>query len=277
MRFDHQKAFPYPVLRPDIDDYQEGEFQVTVDVISQQNQITAKINVALSVDAIRKEIANKNAQMSIIFACRDTYYRHALTTSSYSVSPSFPNGVFRGEVIVYPFVVAVRPIKNFACKDINPEFPKKQFAFDVGEVLAADEPKVLYIDRELFKPISSIMQIVKQDSLSGFEWKLSFDEPKIQIQLSAEAKQSVDLARNEKANEMILLNSIYFAGVMEAVQKLRNEGEEYGHLRWAKVLSMQAHNAGIDIRSHDSYVVAQRLLRIPLTLLEKYVFKRDDK
>jgi hypothetical protein len=136
---------------------------------------------------------------------------------------------------------------------------------------------VLYIDRELFKPISSIMQIVKQDSLTGFEWKLRFDEPKIQIQLSAEAKQSVDLARNEKSNAAILLNSIYFAAVMEAVQKLRDEGEEYGHLRWAKVLSMQAHNAGIDIKSHDSYIVAQRLLRMPLTLLEKYVFRRDDK
>jgi len=50
MRFDHQKAFPYPVLRPDVDDYLNAEFQVSVDVEGGKGnkKIDAKIAVALS-------------------------------------------------------------------------------------------------------------------------------------------------------------------------------------------------------------------------------------
>src|ERR1700722_1432292 len=192
MRFDHQKAFPYPVLRPDIDDYLNAEFQVAVDMVGTKDnkKIEAKIAVALSSEEIRREIDKGNAQIAIIIACRDTYYRTAITTQKYELRKSFDSGLFRGEVIIYPFVVVVKPIKNFSARGINPEFRKNTFSFELGEVLAADEPKIIYIDRELFKPISSIVQLVKQDTLSGFEWRLSFEEDKVQIMLSAEAKEA---------------------------------------------------------------------------------------
>jgi len=32
MQFDSQRAFPYPVLRPDVNDYADGEFQAIVDL-----------------------------------------------------------------------------------------------------------------------------------------------------------------------------------------------------------------------------------------------------
>ena len=54
MRSDPQKAFPYPVLRPDVDDYQKGAFQVAVQFVGSENDktIAAKINIALSIDEI---------------------------------------------------------------------------------------------------------------------------------------------------------------------------------------------------------------------------------
>src|SRR6185312_414316 len=100
---------------------------------------------------------------------------------------------------------------------INKEFRKDNFSFAVGEVLAADEPKIIYIDRELFKPVSSILQIVKDDNLSGFEWHIRFDDDKLQILLSAEAKDAIDKARHTKRNQAVLINSIYFAAIMEAI------------------------------------------------------------
>jgi hypothetical protein len=277
MRFDHQKAFPYPVLRPDIDDYLNAEFQVAVDMAGTKDnkKIEAKIAVALSSDEIRREIDKGNAQIAIIFACRDTYYRAAITTQKYELKKSFDSGLFRGEVIIYPFVVAVKPIKNFAAHGINPEFRKSTFSFELGEVLAADVPKVIYIDRELFKPISSIVQLVKQDTLSGFEWRLSFEEDKVQIMLSAEAKEAVDQARNSKRNKAVLINSLYFAAIMEAIQKLKEE-DTFDERRWAQVLRQQCHNAAIDIEAHDAYLIAQRLLKTPLELANRYVFREDE-
>ncbi len=279
MRFDHQKAFPYPVLRPDIDDYLQSEFQVTVDIegTKDNKRLDAKVHVALSSDQIRQEITKGNAGVTIVFSCRDTYFREAITTDKYEIKKSFDAGLLRGEVIIYPFVVALKPIKSFSAPDINGEFRKQSFSFDIGEVLAAEEPKVIYIDRELFKPISSILQLVKSDALSGFEWKVGLEQSKVQILLSAEAKQAVDQARNSRRNRAVLINSIYFAAIMEAIQKLKEEDGTYGHLRWAQIIKQQCHNAAIDIIAHDPYVIAQRLLKSPLALVNQYVFQEQDK
>ncbi|MGY4488550.1 hypothetical protein ACVWWR_007741 [Bradyrhizobium sp. LM3.2] len=225
MRFDHQKAFPYPVLRPHVDDYLDSEFQVSVDFSGAKNnaKVDVKISVALSSAEIKKQVEKGNAAVSVIFACRETYFRQAVTTQKFELKKSFDSSSFKGEVIIYPFVVATKPIQRFGAKDINKEFRKDSFEFAVGEVLAADEPKVIYIDRELFKPVSSILQIVKDDNLSGFEWRIHFDEDKLQVLLSAEAKEVIDKARNTKRNQAVLLNSIYFAAIMEAIQRLKEE------------------------------------------------------
>ena len=274
MRFDSQKAFPYPVLRPDIDDYASAEFQVTVDVASTNDgkQIEASINVALSANEIRREISKGRAAITIVFACRDTYFRQTITTQSYQFKQVFDSGLFRGEVIIYPFVVILKPITDFKAKGINPEFNKDKFSFDIGEVLAVDEPKVIYIDRELFRPISSIFLLVKQDSLTGFEWRLDVEDDKLKIMLSAEAKEVIDLARNGRRNQAVLLNSLYFAAVIVAIQKLKDDPGTYATLRWAKILQQQCHNAALDVTSKDAYIIAQRLLNTPLRLANQYVF-----
>src|SRR5262245_23533483 len=115
MRFDHQKAFPYPVLRPDIDDYKNAEFQVAVEITSSKDnrKIEASIVAALSSDEIQREIDKGNAAITIIFACRDTYFREAVTTDKSKLKKSFDSGLLRGEVIIYPFVVALKPIQNY--------------------------------------------------------------------------------------------------------------------------------------------------------------------
>lgn len=238
MRFDSQKSFPYPVLRPDIDDYINAEFQVTVNVagIKENKQIAAQIKVALSSDEIREQIDSGNAAIAIVFSCRDTYFRETITTSKYELTKKFDSGQFRGEVVIYPFVVAIKTINSFSALGINPEFRRTSFTFQIGEVLAVDEPKIVYIDRELFRPISSILQLVKKDSLKGFEWQIAFDDDKLKILLSPEAKEVIDLARNTPRNRAVLINSIYFSAIMEAVQRLKDGESAYTHLRWAQVI-----------------------------------------
>jgi hypothetical protein len=279
MRFDHHKAFPYPVLRPDVDDYLNAEFQVSVDMDGSKDnkKIEAKVAVALSSDEIKKEIQKGNAGVSVIFSCRETYFREAVTTPKFEFKKTFNSSSFKGEVIIYPFVVALRPIPKFAAKGINKEFRKDSFSFAVGEVLAADEPKVIYIDRDLFKPVSSILQLVKHDVLKGFEWRIRYDEEKLQILLSDEAKQVIDNARNTKRNQAVLLNSLYFAAIIEAIQKLKEEPNLAEERRWARVIQQQCHNAALDLVKHESYIIAQQLLRLPLNLLNQYVFGEDDK
>jgi hypothetical protein len=52
MKFDKNKAFPYPVLRPYCDDYQGVEFQATVEFGVSADSIDANVSYAVSSDEI---------------------------------------------------------------------------------------------------------------------------------------------------------------------------------------------------------------------------------
>jgi hypothetical protein len=276
MKFDSQKAFPYPVLRPDVDDYIDGEFQATVDFVGdEENQVTAAITMALSVPEIQTLIDDDSAEFVTVFACRDTYFRESVRSNRREYQKKFNNGSFRGEVTVYPFVLAKRDIAGFCCADINAEYGTGPFEFKTGEVLALDEPKVVFIDRDLFKPVSSVFELCKEENLKGFEWQLGFDEEKVRIKVSPEAKEKIDVARNRIRNRATLINSLYFSAAMEAISKLK-ETKEFDELRWARVIRQQCHNLSINLDSHDSYAVTQRLMKNPLGLLDVYLFRSDE-
>jgi hypothetical protein len=277
MRFDHQKAFPYPVLRPGVDDYVAGDVQTTVKytVKAKAKKILAEVSFGLSVKEIATQVSKRNAVYAALFSCRDTYFRDALTSTKPQFEKTFDASNFKGEVIVYPFVVATSEIKKFSCPDINKEFGTGGLQFDAGAVLAAVEPQVFYFDRDLFTPISSIVRIVQGDAEHGFEWKVRLNGDKIDIVLSQEAKKMVDRGRNTAPGRAVLINSIYFAAVTEAIQKLRDLPSEYEESRWAKVLTQQCHNLHIDLEKHDAYRIAQLLLKSPLYLMSLHLFKES--
>jgi hypothetical protein len=274
MRFDPQKAFPYPVLRSDINDFTAGDFQVTVDFkhSDDRKSITVEGSQFLSVPEIKAQIDAGKANYVALISCRETYFRETILTQKTTFKRTYASGAFRGEVTVLPFVAAVAPIDDFSSPDINSEFAKSSFDYSIGEILALDQPKVIYVDRDLFKPVSSVFEIVHAEGMSGYEWRLDFDQPKVQIQLSHVAKDTVDAARNSTNDRAVLINSLYFSAVTEAVQRLK-ETEEYDHLRWARVIRQKCHNMAIDLNSHDSSVIAQKLLQSPMKLLKDYVFE----
>lgn len=154
---------------------------------------------------------------------------------------------------------------------INEEFGPGPFAFEPGSVLAVDEPKVIYVDRDVFKPITSIFELVMDINLTGSEWRLRFNQNKVSIALGPRLKEKIDIARSSSRNKAILINSIYFASVMQCVRNLR-DGSDYDDYRWAHVMRQQCHNLGIDLDAAEEYLLAERLLKFPVGLLEAYVF-----
>lgn len=274
MQFDTQRAFPYPVLRPDIDDYVDGEFQATVDLYGQEGEIRAECLYQLSVDEIVGEVKKETAKFVTVFSCRDTYRREVCATGKTSDEFKFPAGVFRGEVLVSSYVVAESDIIGFKSDLINDEFGFGPFYFKSGSVLAIDEPKVVHIERDNFRPISSVFELVQKPGIPSSEWQINFDAQKVQIAVNPDTKIKIDAARNSKHNQIILLNSVYFAAIMQAIRVLR-EGDDYNDYRWASVFHQKLQNMELKIDSMEEYKLAQTLLHSPLSLLEQYIFTRD--
>ena len=276
MQFDSLRAFPYPVLRPDVDDYLDGDIQVTVDFTPTQDgqEVTAKVSFVLSVPEINALVTSGLAKYAVVFACRDTYYRHVEQRDHADFDVSFRKGFLRGEVQVFPYVTAIAPIPSFVSASVNPEFGSGPFSFDVGSVLAVDRPQAAYIDRDVFSPLTSIFVLVKNENLTGAEWRLNTSGEKVEIQVSDALKTKIDAARNESSNRAVLVNSIYFAAVMHCIGIVK-QGDVDG-LRWAAIISQKAHNAGLDLDAHDDYLITERLMQFPFRLVEAYVFKGDE-
>lgn len=274
MQFDTLRAFPYPVLRPDVDDYVEGDIQVVAEFSPSEDglEVTAEVSFLISVEELKAEVAAGRAQFAVVFACRDTYFRHVHSSDKGEFVVKFPAGQLRGEVQVFPYVTAVKKISDYTSSWINPEFGPGPFEYDVGTVLAIDQPQVVFIDRDVFRPLSSVFVIRKDDNISGHEWQVQFTDDKVHILVSADLKEKIDVARNNKAHRAILMNSIYFSAVMLCVIFLK-KGEEALDSRWGKVISQKCHNTGINLQEHDEYLIAERLMKSPFQLVDAYVFK----
>jgi hypothetical protein len=48
----------------------------------------------------------------------------------------------------------------------------------------------------------------------------------------------------------------------------------YEELKWARVIERQLHNNHIDVNSMDAYLIAQKLMKNPLAVLNTYVFSK---
>ena len=273
MQFDLLRAFPYPVLRPGVDDYLDSDIQATIhfEQSSDSSTITAEIDFALSVAEIKALVAEGKADYVVVFACRDTYFRKASISKKPILTETFSAGELRGEVLIYPYIIASTDINGFECPWINEEFGSGPFAFPSGAVLALDPPQSIYIDRDAFKPISSCFQLVKKDSVPDNEWQVHANDDKVQIAVSSNLKARIDAARNTKENRAILLNSIYFAAVMQCLSLLKHGGEQFDY-RWAHIFRQRMADQGIDIGSQEEAWVAQQLMRHPITVLDSYFF-----
>jgi hypothetical protein len=274
MQFDPQRAFPYPVLRPSVDDYVDGDFQASTDFSQSEDgqNIVVSCEFALSVSELGRLIKSGMASYVAVISCRDTYFRRPIRTTASAVNELIPASQLRGEVQVFPYIVALKPIERFSCRLINSEFGKGPFSFEVGSVLAIDEPKAIYVDRDLFKPVSSVFELVRNDNLSEAEWRIDLQFDKVQIGVSPQMKERIDVFRNTAKNRAILINSIYFAAVVHCLSELQQSASEYEGRRWAEVFSQQCHNRSIDLEHDQAYSMAQKLLGHPLGLLNTYVF-----
>jgi len=273
MKFDRNKVFPYPVLRPYSDDYQQSEFQVAVEMESNGTDVEVKIIFRVSCDELLDEIRNGNARFVATVACRETFHREVVTSKESKLAISFVDGQLRGEIRVDGYIVAVKKIIEFKSLDINPEFGKSSFLYTPGDVLAQYETSVFFVDKELFKPVTSVFDLVSKESLGLGEWHVGVDDDHVQIQVSPNLKEAIDNARNNITHRAMLLNSIYFSAVVHVVQRLKDMSDDYEARKWSRVIFRQLHNMGLNLSTTDAYILAQQLMKFPLTTLHHHVLR----
>lgn len=271
MQFDPLRAFPYPVLRPGSSDYIDSAIQTVAELVQSNDQlkITAEADIAVSVDEIRALIEAGKARYAAVVSCRDTYFRRAVLSDKSRLSEQFPAGSLRGEVLIYPYVVAITEIEGYVCPWINPEFGADRFSFPNGAALAVDEPQMIYVDRETFKPISSCFYLAPNENVPANEWRIDTSEDRVRITVSPMLKERIASARNSKEKRAILLNSIYFGAVVQCLSILKN-ADQMEDQRWERIFRQRLADQHLDLKRHDETWIAQQLMRHPFGVVDRY-------
>lgn len=279
MRFDAQTSFPYPVLRPFVDDYLDGAWQPNIQFVktADDNNIKVLAEFKLSIPEIQAAIDADQARYVIVLTCRDTYFRKAFKAKSGKMTITVASSELRGEIEALPLIIAVKDIPAFRSQFINPEFGSGPFVFKAGGLLAIDEPHKQYIDREYFKPIGSVIQLATREDLREWDWDISLDDAsgKIMVYVSEKAKNAIDLARNTVRGKAALLNSLWYTAVMVALDALKHGEEEHADKKWAKVFKAKCAHQGLKYKKEEPFRVALQLLDFPLLQLNEYVFKGE--
>jgi hypothetical protein len=118
-----------------------------------------------------------------------------------------------------------------------------------------------------------VFDLVRDDSLSNGEWLVGLESDRVQIKVSASMNQSICQARGDRKNAVVLINSLYFSAVIHLLQRLSAGDGAYEGKRWATIVNRKIHNEGWDLKSTDPYIMAQRLMKYPLEMLDSKVFK----
>ena len=270
MKFDRNKAFPYPVLRPYNDDFIDKDFQAAVSVEISESSVNITVDYSLSSKSIKALIDAHDASFVTIVSCRDTYFSQAIESFDEHVEKVLPHGLFRGEVFINKYIQIIDDV-TFESAEIHPDFGAGPFLYTKGDIIAQDEPEKFYFGREFFKPLTSIFSLVKNESLSYGEWKIDAENDYIGIEINPKMKDKIDIARSGRSNQMILINSLYYAAVVQVIENLKNDDTSYSDYRWAQVIAKKMADCGVTIED-QSTKIASTILDFPLRMLSEFVF-----
>ena len=274
MRFEDQVIYPHPVLRPDVEDYKDGDFEVVLKYWASPEHSFVEISAQyhLSVPELLHLVKLEKISVGLLVDCRDTFYRKVLPLGfGQRENIIIDGGQLHGKVELVPIIYAVTQIIAFTSQDFAEEFKGLQFDLEPGDLVAYGEPEEFYLEREFFKPLESIISLSTIEDKTGFQWDISLDEDQIKIEVSQELSQYIQSARNSSSHRVILINSLYFSALQTAVCFIQREPNI--EVKWANVIRQKClYTPGLDIQKEEPHLIVQRLLEFPIERLSKSVF-----
>ncbi len=271
------RLFPYPVLSIDIDDYKSNNFTIDLSVSDNDNRndsISLNVNVNLDNKAIIYKINKGDIDIVIHLECPKTSYRQLFNmqnkqSEDFIISKKFLNG----KLEICCMLIASKKLIIDKSTEICNDYNNATFEVDRGCILGYYNAGSITIDKandELVKP-SSIFSVVKK---IGSEDPLSVnldDSNRIKIILNENYYAQFNRLNNNKLlpvlHSIIVLPTLIY--VLERLKEAKGDFEQYEEKLWFRALDKQLIKLKIDLNkddlnNHESIVVAQQLLQLPI-------------
>lgn len=282
MKYDSDKSFGYPVLRPAehgaSPDYDRASFEPTFELTvdprrGSEGAVILSFSMSMSQQELGYLINSGEATYAIGLRCRDTFFSR-LRKVSQSGELIFSVSDLRGYIEITGLIVSTKN-KLIRSKAINAEFGYEEFETEPGKVLAMSKPVRYFIEKDVFKSVRSIFDLAKRDGLKDGDLELDWSSGDyITITGSSNQYASLRAAETNDKNRMLVVNSVYAPVLAQALNDLRLDvAGELAEKRWAKVVVDKIEKAGIrfDDTTSDTLKIAHLLFKRPLILLNQHI------
>ena len=273
MRFDPNKAWPHPVLRPRFcgDDYPKAEFQVEISAerIKGSTAVVVQADYSLSDPDLLELVSSDRAQFILVTKAPQTHFRESIASSEPTIIRQFKHGEISGRVEFAPLLVCTQSIADFRANGWHSAFLGRSFHMAPGSVLAEDTPKEYWIDTADERPLGSIFGHKPVSDLPDGRWQLELREDRIWILMSDNDSARYESARNRANNQpeaQYLINGLYLPALVSALNEVDAISEDYQEYRWFSSLAHRLEATGcrpLGSPGADREIDAQKIFESP--------------
>lgn len=252
MRYEPNKAFPHPVLRPLIDggksaDFPGFGFETTVDpqVSEDGADIEMLITFRIKHPDIVHAIERGQAEYSVLIYCNSTYYRMYIASSSPRLTAKITAGDVDRSVELRPSIVVKKGIGSYAPDGLHEELRGRTYRVQAGSLLAQDYSVDFPVRREFLRPITSIFQIAPDLHQPVGKFDIRTGDP-VQIVVNPDDNSKIAAARLAGEKRPTIMNSIYLPAVMALLSEAIVLEDGVFNGRWFEVVRYKIDASGMD-------------------------------
>lgn len=270
MRYDAGKSFGYPVLAPYSDDFADDYFKADYS-LSINNTAPNEFIIGYAMDlksaCHQGLIEARRAGFYIRVTCRSTFYSE-LHQVERQGSLALDASKLRDLIELSAYLISNEDTEVVSDK-INAEYGYCSFKAQKGQVLALTPPVQFIVDKEFWKPITSIFEYKLDDSLKDGEFYADFEDEFVSIFSNAAQLANLKQFEQSQHGKIILVNSVFFSVVARMIELINDKQADYEEKKWARILVAKADARNVDVFKMPPFVAAQRLLHWPFLKLAK--------
>lgn len=260
-------SYPYPVLYTNNDDYVDSSFSSNIQVQESFGDVVIEVNFQLDNKNIKQLIDSGDCVYSVHIECGQTSYRSVFNTKNEVKTISIPADQLRGKIFIHSFILANKPIDNYANPKLNEWYQDIPISFDIGSIIAIGSAieTTLYEDNEEMLNLPSIISVT---SLSKGEYmEVDLTQDLIVVSLPKYEYEQYIHHRKSLLKDTILAS--VFMPVLVQVFSSINQEYDFEDSTWYQVLEkiFAENNIRIEDVGTDSFPAlqaAQMVLRKPM-------------
>lgn len=182
------KLYPYPVLSTYSDDYRQGTFDASIDVIKEGYSIRVDFLASLTSAGLKEKINAGAAKYVYHLECAQTGFRKVVITDKVSESYIIDSKLICGKLQICPFVVAVEDIIGYTTEDFHEDYQSIPFDIEAGCVMAVGSMITADISKDTddLANTPSIFSIIRNADANCKEMLVDMSGRKIVIKLPLE-------------------------------------------------------------------------------------------